>query len=87
MLNELRCTTLSCVDDAVLNKNADSASSVDLTIYIRVSWGSTTESNVCLACQLVVPAGPTECSAVASVLNQLPGVAGVDCVRILSAFN
>ena len=67
--------------------NADSASCADVTLYIRLSWASTPESNVSLACQLKVPARSTECSAVASVLNQLPGVAGVDCVRILSALN
>ena len=75
------------MDDAVSINNADSASCADVTRYLRVSGASTSESNVSLACQLYVPAGSTECSAVASVLNQLPGVAGVDCVRILSALN
>ena len=75
------------MDDAVLIYNVESASRVDVTRYIRLSGASTTESNVCLAWQLVVPAGSPECIAVASVLNQLQGVAGVDCVRILSALN
>ena len=75
------------MDDAVLINNSHSASCADVTLYIRLSVASTTESNVCLACQLYVPAGSSECSDVASVLNQLPGVTGVDCVRILSALN
>ena len=35
--------------------------------------------------QLSVPAGVTECNAVASAVNLLPNVTGVECVRIVSA--
>ena len=34
--------------------------------------------------QLRVPAGLTECNAVASAVNLLPNVTGVACVRIVS---